>query len=418
MTVLIQIGHLLPPILRRDTLALILLLLLVSATPCLAQQASYQQLRMRMVKEAIVDAGVKNPRVIRSMQETKRHEFVANRLQKQAYFDMALPIGESQTISSPFIVAYMTEALDPQPTDKVLEIGTGSGYQAAILSPLVKSVYSIEIVESLGKQASRTLDRLDYKNIHTRIGDGYKGWEEAAPFDKIIVTCSPENIPQPLADQLREGGRMVIPTGERYQQTLFLLKKENGEIVSEALRPTLFVPMTGTAEKSRLIKPNPLRPQATNGNMEKPGETRAFIAGWYYQRQVQRITDPDAPQGRHIARFQNETAGRASHMLQGLAIDGRRISQVELEAWVRVDNVVQGRSSDEVSMLAISFFDEQRRDFGTAWIGPFRGTTDWLRLGKTVRVPFEAREAILRIGLFGSTGRLDVDDIRLTAQRR
>ncbi|MFP6649815.1 MAG: protein-L-isoaspartate(D-aspartate) O-methyltransferase, partial [Pirellulaceae bacterium] len=368
--------------------------------------------------EAIVDAGVKNPRVIRSMQETKRHEFVASRLRKQAYFDMALPIGESQTISSPFIVAYMTEALDPQPTDKVLEIGTGSGYQAAILSPLVKSVYSIEIVESLGKQAARTLDQLGYKNIHTRVGDGYKGWEEAAPFDKIIVTCSPENIPQSLADQLREGGRMIIPTGERYQQTLFLLRKENGKIVSEALRPTLFVPMTGTAEQSRLIKPNPLRPQANNGNMEKPGETRTFIAGWYYQRQVQRITDPDAPQGRHIARFQNETAGRASHMLQGLAIDGRRISQVELEVWVRVDNVVQGRNSDEVSMLAISFYDEQRRDLGNAWIGPFRGTTDWLRLGKTVRVPFEAREAILRIGLFGSTGRLEVDDIRLTPQRR
>jgi len=418
MSVLNPTGHLPPPILRRGTLGPLLLLLLVSATPCLAQQASYQQLRMRMVKEAIVDAGVKNPRVVRSMQETKRHEFVASRHQNQAYFDMALPIGESQTISSPFIVAYMTEALDPQPTDKVLEIGTGSGYQAAILSPLVKSVYSIEIVESLGKQAARTLDRLGYKNIHTRIGDGYKGWEEAAPFDKIIVTCSPENIPQPLADQLREGGRMIIPTGERYQQTLFLLKKENGKIVSEALRPTLFVPMTGTAEKSRLIKPNPLRPQAANGNMEKPGETRAFIAGWYYQRQVQRITDPDAPQGRHIARFQNETAGRASHMLQGLAIDGRRISQMELEAWVRVDNVVRGRSNDEVSMLAISFYDEQRRDLSTAWIGPFRGTTDWLRLGKTVRVPFEAREAILRIGLFGSTGRLDVDDIRLTPQRR
>jgi protein-L-isoaspartate(D-aspartate) O-methyltransferase len=119
---------------------------------------------------------------------------------------MSLPIGERQTISSPFIVAYMTECLDPQPTDRVLEIGTGSGYQAAVLSPLVKEVYTIEIVESLGKQAAQTLERLDYRNVHVKVGDGYLGWPEHAPFDKIIVTCSPESIPQPLVDQLREGG--------------------------------------------------------------------------------------------------------------------------------------------------------------------------------------------------------------------
>jgi protein-L-isoaspartate(D-aspartate) O-methyltransferase len=391
---------------------------LLLSSAALAQQGQYEQLRLQMVKEAIMDAGVKNPRVIKSMQTTKRHEFVASRLRKQAYFDMALPIGDQQTISSPFIVAYMTEALDPQPSDKVLEIGTGSGYQAAILSPLVKSVYTIEIVESLGQQATRTLERLGYENVHTRIGDGFQGWKENAPFDKIIVTCSPENIPQPLVEQLREGGRMVIPTGERYQQTLYLLTKKNGQLVSEALRPTLFVPMTGRAEQTRKVKPNPLRPQTINGTMEKPGETRTFIAGWYYQRQVLRVNDPDARQGRHFARFQNETPGRASHMLQGLAIDGRRISQIELEAWIRVRNVTQGRSSEEVSMLAITFYDTERRELGYAWIGPFRGTTDWLRLGKTVRIPLEAREAILRIGLFGSTGQLDVDDIRITPRRR
>ena len=391
---------------------------LVLTSPLLSQKGQFEQRRLQMVKEAIMDAGVKNPRVIKSMQTTKRHEFVASRFQKQAYFDMALPIGDRQTISSPFIVAYMTEALDPQATDRVLEIGTGSGYQAAILSPLAKTVYTIEIVESLGLQATRTLERLGYQNVHTRIGDGFQGWKEHAPFDKIIVTCSPENIPQPLVDQLREGGRMVIPTGERYQQTLYLLTKKNGELVSEALRPTLFVPMTGRAEQARLVKPNPLRPQAINGTMEKPGETKSFIAGWYYQRQVKRVSDPNARQGRHFAHFQNETAGRASHMLQGLAIDGRRISQIELEAWIRAENISQGRNSDEVSMLAISFYDTERRELGAAWIGPFQGTTDWLRLGKTVRVPLEAREAILRIGLFGSTGELDVDDIRITPRRR
>ena len=186
-----------------------------------------------------------------SIRKTLRHEFVNFRDRPYAYYDMALPIGEGQTISPPFIVAYMTEQLDPQPTDKVLEIGTGSGYQAAVLSPLVKEVYTIEIVEPLGRQAARVLQKLKYKNVFTKIGDGYQGWPENAPFDKIIVTCSPEKVPQPLVDQLKEGGRLIVPLGERYQQMLYLFMKKNGKLVSEALRPTLFVPMTGKAEALR-----------------------------------------------------------------------------------------------------------------------------------------------------------------------
>ena len=142
----------------------------------------------------------------------------------------------------------------------MLEIGTGSGYQAAVLSPLVKEVYSIEIVESLGKHAQQTLKRLKYTNVFVKIGDGYLGWPEHAPFDKIIVTCSPEKVPQPLIDQLKEGGRMIIPVGERYQQVFHLLKKQDGKLINEALRPTLFVPMTGKAEESRA---GPARPAAS-----------------------------------------------------------------------------------------------------------------------------------------------------------
>lgn len=162
--------------------------------------------RERMVKMAVTDVGVTTERVVEAMRRTPRHEFVPQAERSKAYLDMALPIGEGQTISSPFIVAYMTESLDPQPTDKVLEIGTGSGYQAAVLSGLVKEVYSIEIVESLGLQAAKDLERLGYENVHTKVGDGYLGWPEHAPFDKIIVTCSPDQVPTPLVEQLREGG--------------------------------------------------------------------------------------------------------------------------------------------------------------------------------------------------------------------
>ena len=157
-----------------------------------------EQARNRMVDEEVIGAGIKNPGVIQSMRITPRHEFVPTILIGRAYFDMSLPIGDHQTISPPMLVGYMSEQLDPQPNDRVLEIGTGSGYQAAVLSPLVKEVYSIEIVEALGKRAEQTLMRLKYKNVFTKIGDGYLGWPEKAPFDKIIVTCSPEKVPPAL----------------------------------------------------------------------------------------------------------------------------------------------------------------------------------------------------------------------------
>ncbi len=244
----------------------------MSSSLVLAQpgpQDSYQKLRDQLIADVLVPGGVKDPRVLKSVGATPRHEFVPPSQKEKAYLDMALPIGERQTISSPYIVAVMTEALDPQPTDRVLEIGTGSGYQAAILSPLVKDVYTIEIVPSLGETATKLLNRLGYKNVHTRIGDGYLGWEEVAPFDKIIVTCSPEKVPQPLQDQLREGGLLIIPVGERYQQTLFLMRKKDGKLEQEALRPTLFVPMTGEAEDNRKVKADPHHPQILNGDFEQ-----------------------------------------------------------------------------------------------------------------------------------------------------
>ena len=245
-------------------------------------KASWDAARKKMVDEYIITCGIKNQRVIQAMIDTLRHEFVPSQYRKQAYYDSAIAIGEAQTISSPFIVAYMTECLDPQPTDRVLEVGTGSGYQAAVLGEIVDQVYTIEIVEELGRNAAKTLKRLDYDNVHVRVGDGFQGWPKYAPFNKIIATCSPERVPQPLIDQLAEGGLMIIPVGERYQQSLYLFRKRDGKLESEVLRPTLFVPMTGRAESLRQVQPDPANPSILNGNFELPIGEDGFVQGWYY----------------------------------------------------------------------------------------------------------------------------------------
>ncbi len=169
--------------------------------------------------------------------------------QALAYDDESIPIGEGQTITPPYDVAFMTEVLDPKPTDRVYEVGTGSGYQSAILSRIVKDVYSVEIHEPLGKRAAKVHKELGYTNIHTRIGDGYEGWPDAAPFDSIIVTCAPEKVPQPLVDQLKEGGRLVIPIGTRFNQVVYVGDKHDGKVDLKPLKPTLFVPMTGRAQR-------------------------------------------------------------------------------------------------------------------------------------------------------------------------
>jgi len=206
--------------------------------------------RERMVNEQIVRRGVKDARLLEVMKITPREEFMPLDTRELAYDDRAIPIGYGQTISQPYIVAFMTEALALKPQDRVLEIGTGSGYQAAVLAGLVKEVYTIEIVEVLGKQAALTLERLNYKNVTTRIGDGYRGWPEAAPFDAIIVTCAPDDVPAPLVEQLAEGGRMIIPVGPEGQpQNLIMLRKTNGEIVKQKSLPVVFVPMTGEGKK-------------------------------------------------------------------------------------------------------------------------------------------------------------------------
>jgi protein-L-isoaspartate(D-aspartate) O-methyltransferase len=205
--------------------------------------------RQKMVEEQLKPRGIRDQRVLAAMGKVPRAEFLPENLRAQAYADSALPIGYDQTMSQPFIVAFMTEQLRLQPSDRVLEIGTGSGYQTAVLAALVKDVYSIEIIEPLAKAASARLTRLGYSNAHVKTGDGFQGWPEVAPFDEIIVTCAPDKVPAPLTQQLKDGGRMIVPVGTGIDQQLYLLEKRNGQLAQTAILPVRFVPMMGEAAK-------------------------------------------------------------------------------------------------------------------------------------------------------------------------
>jgi protein-L-isoaspartate(D-aspartate) O-methyltransferase len=385
-------------------------LLSALASSALAQDR-YAGPRQVMVDEYIASEGVTNPRVLQAMRTIPRHEFVRPDLRGQVYYDQALDIGFKQTISPPFIVAYMTQTLDPQPTDRVLEIGTGSGYQAAVLSGLVKEVYTIEIVEPLGKRAANLLEKLGYENVHCRVGDGYQGWPEEAPFDKIIVTCSPENVPQPLIDQLKEGGKMIIPLGERYQQVFYLLEKKEGKLERQKLLPTLFVPMTGKMEELRAKQPDPAHPYIVNGDLELDENGDGLADGWHYQRRSQLV--PDAASGKQAICFENTEPGRMAHMLQAMAVDGSKVSKLKF-SWARKSSEIRpGRGPHDEPGIAIYFYDAQRIPIDRQYIGPWlTDERQWERDSVVINVPPAAKEAIMQFGLNGGTGKLWLDDIQ------
>jgi protein-L-isoaspartate(D-aspartate) O-methyltransferase len=207
-------------------------------------------MKEEMVATQIRARGIKDEAVLNAMLKVDRHEFVPEEMRHLAYADRPLPIGEGQTISQPYIVALMTELLELKKGDKVLEVGTGSGYQAAILAELADHVYTIEIIEPLARSAEKLLKKLGYTNIDVKVGDGYIGWEEFAPFDAIVVTCAPPHIPRPLIDQLKEGGRLVIPVGDFYQE-LKTVTKVKGQLKTQNVIPVLFVPMTGEHVKTK-----------------------------------------------------------------------------------------------------------------------------------------------------------------------
>ncbi len=203
---------------------------------------------MRMVERQLANRDIRDPQVLDAMRSVPRHRFVPVDRRLSAYEDRALPIGYRQTISQPYIVAYMTQALQIAPDARVLEVGTGSGYQAAVLSEVAAKVYTIEIVPELANRARETLAELGYTNVEVRLGDGYEGWRNEAPFDAIMVTAAPDHVPEPLIEQLAPGGRMIIPVGEN-RQSLTLITRTPAGVSRENLLPVLFVPMTGRAER-------------------------------------------------------------------------------------------------------------------------------------------------------------------------
>jgi protein-L-isoaspartate(D-aspartate) O-methyltransferase len=230
-------------------LVLKIYLILVVALVSAIQKPDYAALRKKMVNEQLEQRGITSGKVLDAMRKVERHLFVPVEYRNQAYEDYPLPIGAGQTISQPYIVAFMTEALDIKATERILEIGTGSGYQASILGELCREVYTIEIVPTLAEKSESLLRSLGYKNVNVKMGDGYLGWPEKAPFDVIIVTCSPSHVPQALQRQLKEGGRMIIPVGERYAQELVLLKKKNGKLTRHSRMQVQFVPMMDSTGK-------------------------------------------------------------------------------------------------------------------------------------------------------------------------
>jgi protein-L-isoaspartate(D-aspartate) O-methyltransferase len=229
----------------KKKLSIIILITLFLTLNCVPQDDQYTETRDEMVSEQIENRGITNQATLNSMRKVLRHKFVPPNLVERAYNDSPLPIGYGQTISQPYIVAYMTAAINPKPKQKVLEVGTGSGYQAAVLSEIVEEIYTIEIITELYNSSNKRLKELGYKNVFCKNSDGYHGWKEFAPFDAIVVTAAAEYIPPPLIEQLKDGGKMIIPVGSPFlNQTLILVEKNGEEITTTSLLPVRFVPFT------------------------------------------------------------------------------------------------------------------------------------------------------------------------------
>ena len=391
------------------------LILAVFAVAALCRQVGHaaqslrdwRRLANKMVDEEVVAAGVTNERVLRAMRDTPRHEFVPPNQRRLAYYDMALPIGDEQTISPPFVVAYMTEEIDPQPTDRVLEIGTGSGYQAAVLSPLVKDVYTIEIVEPLGKRAARDAQaaRLQERPRQSRRRLPRLARSRAVRQDHRHLLAgksaaaarrsTPRRRPD---DRSRRRALSAEPVSLPQARRRTRIRSAQGDALRAHDR-------RGRSAARSEARSAPIRKSPTAASKKRSKSTtqkNPEPSGWHYQRQLTLEDDAaTAPDGRHFVTFKNKEPGLAAHALQGFAIDGRKISKLKLDFSVRGQNIRPGSKPNEWPMIVFTFYDDRRAVIDEARVGPFDGTFDWRSRSDTISVPLKARECIFRIGLLG-----------------
>ncbi len=379
-------------------------------------KTNFDEARRRMVEDEIVGGGVTNKRVIQAMLATPRHEFVSHDQQKNAYYDMSIPIGEGQTISGPFVVAYMTQELDPQPSDKVLEIGTGSGYQAAVLSPLVKDVYTIEILQSLGKRADATLKRLKYGNVHVKIGDGYQGLARASAVrqDHRHLLAGESAGAAGRRTQRRRphdcSGRRALRADAL---SVHQEKRQAGVGIAapDAVRADDRPGRAGARSAA-----GSAASQNRQRELRRVGGAENEPRAWFYCREMKVSDAADAPDKQHYLVFTNDVPGRMSRALQGFAIDGSKVGQLEVSAMIRGHDIRPGQAVDELPEISLTFYDNNSGIIGRTFAGPFRGTFDWKRVTEKLKVPAKATKCIMHVGSVG--GRRRIRDRRCFDQAR
>ncbi|MCE9528021.1 MAG: protein-L-isoaspartate O-methyltransferase [Planctomycetales bacterium] len=389
---------------------------LASQQPAAAQSGLRELLEARrlMVQEEIANQGIENERLLEAMRDVPREQFVPLSRRNLAYLNVAIAYDDGQVILPPLVTAHLIEQLNPHKNDKVLVIGPGSGYSTALLSRMVREVFAVEIDPVIAKTAEETLARLKYTNVKVRVGDGFEGWKEHAPYQRIIVECSPDSVPKALVEQLAEGGILLVPIGDEFDQTMHLCKKENGKLTTLSLWPTLLLPMKGKAEELRSQSEMPRDPSILNGGFEElVPKTKDVPAHWAYVRQGRAIAGEFCPEGKNSLAFVNLTPGAAAMALQAFPVDGKKVSELSFACNVWGKDIRPGQNRQQLPRVEVRFFDEKRRLVGGDWMGGWNLTFDWLGKEHVFSVPRTAKFAVLRIGLCGATGEIRFDDLKL-----
>lgn len=391
----------------------------VAPQPAAAQSGMRELLEARriMVNEEIAAQGIENQKLLEAMREVPRELFIPLHKRDLAYLNVAITYGDGNVILPPLVTAHLIEKLDPQKNDKVLVIGAGSGYSTALISRMSREVYAVEIDRAVATTAEETLRSLKYTNVKLRVGDGFEGWKEHAPYQRIIVECSPDSVPRPLVDQLAEEGTLLVPTGSEFDQTMYLCKKVNGELTTLSLWPTLLVPMKGKAEELRSHSGLLRTPSILNGGFEEiVPSTKDVPTNWAYVRQGNVVEDSSCPEGSHALSFVNVTRGVAATAIQAFPVDGKNVSELTLACKIWGKDIRPGQNRQQLPRMEVRFYDEKLRYVGGDWMGGWNMTFSWVKKDHVFNVPRPAKFAVLRIGLGGATGEIRFDDIRLEYQ--